>query len=287
MKSTLLRLSLLLTTALPAMAYRDLETGTFLTRDPAGFIDGPNLYAYVNQNPWTAFDPEGLDAEKISDGKYRYTLRPDLNPKTNPNVNIKGSFITNWNDSNSRECATGAQFTHGTVKNDGVHDVPKTSTWTRGDPVTKDTKPGTMVARGWVQDDKGNWHYPSMSQDKWVEKYGDAPMNHVGSFEKADKKSVTIQDQFDSKGGEMNSRKHPASDGWYEVNGSKPYDAEVSESAVVPKPVNPNEKPSQQPQQNQQNSPTQSARQTNQQTQAQTQQQQPQPQEQPNRRSGR
>jgi len=40
--------------------YRDLETGTWLSRDPAGFVDGPNLYAYVNQNPWTKFDPLGL-----------------------------------------------------------------------------------------------------------------------------------------------------------------------------------------------------------------------------------
>ena len=40
--------------------YRDLATGVFLTRDPAGFIDGPNLYTYVRQNPWTMFDPEGL-----------------------------------------------------------------------------------------------------------------------------------------------------------------------------------------------------------------------------------
>jgi len=40
--------------------FRDLETGTFITRDPAGFVDGPNLYAYVKQNPWTKFDPEGL-----------------------------------------------------------------------------------------------------------------------------------------------------------------------------------------------------------------------------------
>jgi RHS repeat-associated protein len=40
--------------------YRDLETGSFITRDPAGMIDGPNEYTYVNQNPWTRFDPEGL-----------------------------------------------------------------------------------------------------------------------------------------------------------------------------------------------------------------------------------
>jgi RHS repeat-associated protein len=44
--------------------YRDLETGTFITRDPLGFVDGPNLYAYVVQNPWTYFDPEGLKTER-------------------------------------------------------------------------------------------------------------------------------------------------------------------------------------------------------------------------------
>lgn len=40
--------------------YRDIETGVWLSRDPAGFVDGPNLYAYVKQNPWSKFDPLGL-----------------------------------------------------------------------------------------------------------------------------------------------------------------------------------------------------------------------------------
>ncbi len=43
--------------------YRDLETGVFITADPAGFVDGPNLYTYVKQNPWTSFDPEGLETK--------------------------------------------------------------------------------------------------------------------------------------------------------------------------------------------------------------------------------
>ncbi|MGF1448616.1 MAG: RHS repeat-associated core domain-containing protein [Opitutales bacterium] len=42
--------------------YRDLETGAFITRDPLGFVDGPNVYTYVRQNPWTVFDPKGLQA---------------------------------------------------------------------------------------------------------------------------------------------------------------------------------------------------------------------------------
>lgn len=41
--------------------YRDLESGTFITRDPLGFVDGPNVYTYVVQNPWTFFDPLGLN----------------------------------------------------------------------------------------------------------------------------------------------------------------------------------------------------------------------------------
>lgn len=50
------------------LAYRDLETGTFLSRDPAGMVDGPNFYAYVRQNPWTHFDPEGLYIDEDGPG---------------------------------------------------------------------------------------------------------------------------------------------------------------------------------------------------------------------------
>lgn len=44
--------------------YRDLEAGVFISRDPAGFVDGPNVYTYVKQNPWSGFDPLGLESEK-------------------------------------------------------------------------------------------------------------------------------------------------------------------------------------------------------------------------------
>jgi RHS repeat-associated protein len=48
--------------------YRDLETGLFITRDPLGFVDGPNVYTYVRQNPWTFFDPLGLNEVIVSGG---------------------------------------------------------------------------------------------------------------------------------------------------------------------------------------------------------------------------
>ena len=49
------------------MRYRDLAAGVFISRDPAGQVDGPNVYTYVKQNPWTAFDPEGLWMQPVGD----------------------------------------------------------------------------------------------------------------------------------------------------------------------------------------------------------------------------
>jgi RHS repeat-associated protein len=47
--------------------YRDIETGSFITRDPAGFVDGPNLHTYVRQNPWSRFDPSGLKLVEVGE----------------------------------------------------------------------------------------------------------------------------------------------------------------------------------------------------------------------------
>jgi RHS repeat-associated protein len=60
------------------MRYRDLETGTFLTRDPIGYADGPNVYCYVHCNPITSFDPLGLSVKvktkrKLFDRKTKVT----------------------------------------------------------------------------------------------------------------------------------------------------------------------------------------------------------------------
>ncbi|MCV6638487.1 RHS repeat-associated core domain-containing protein [Candidatus Albibeggiatoa sp. nov. NOAA] len=39
------------------------EVGRFLQRDPAGYVDGMNLYAYVRNNPLLFLDPMGLTAQ--------------------------------------------------------------------------------------------------------------------------------------------------------------------------------------------------------------------------------
>jgi len=65
--------------------YRDLETGAFITRDPLGFVDGPNMYAYVVQNPWSKFDPEGLLETVITN--QQATSLPDSADVINNYVN--------------------------------------------------------------------------------------------------------------------------------------------------------------------------------------------------------
>ena len=53
------------------LRYRDRDLGVFITRDPAGFVDGPNVYAYVRQNPWSKFDPDGLaERTRVSSETY-------------------------------------------------------------------------------------------------------------------------------------------------------------------------------------------------------------------------
>jgi len=49
------------------LRYRDLATGVFISRDPAGFVDGPNVYTYVRQNPWSHYDPVGLFIAAIAE----------------------------------------------------------------------------------------------------------------------------------------------------------------------------------------------------------------------------
>ena len=55
--------------------YRDLEAGVFISRDPLGFVDGPNVYTYVVQNPWTSFDPEGLSKVRVSMDELKSSLK--------------------------------------------------------------------------------------------------------------------------------------------------------------------------------------------------------------------
>ena len=79
------------------LRYRDLETGTFLTRDPAGFVDGPNLYGYVRQNPWSKFDPNGLSSRKTNQdvepaGKAHHKVPVSTWDKNNLPKDVQDAF---------------------------------------------------------------------------------------------------------------------------------------------------------------------------------------------------
>ena len=68
---------------------RDISVATEETASdrPFGFVDGPNLYTYVRQNPWTAFDPEGLNEVVVSGG-----VNPDTK-KDNSHDKYWGNFV--------------------------------------------------------------------------------------------------------------------------------------------------------------------------------------------------
>lgn len=49
--------------------------GRFISQDPSGMIDGPNVYTYVNNNPINSFDPFGLDTYYVN---YElFTTKPE------------------------------------------------------------------------------------------------------------------------------------------------------------------------------------------------------------------
>jgi len=62
--------------------YRDLEFGVFISRDPKGFVDGPNVYTYARQNPWSAFDPLGLAEKKKANPQVEQKFEHNFNSRS-------------------------------------------------------------------------------------------------------------------------------------------------------------------------------------------------------------
>ncbi|MFI5344065.1 MAG: RHS repeat domain-containing protein, partial [Chlamydiales bacterium] len=58
------------------LRYYDPEAGRWITTDPAGFEDGPNLYAYVHNNPLIYLDQYGLFA--LNSGRQNWLLDSPL-----------------------------------------------------------------------------------------------------------------------------------------------------------------------------------------------------------------
>jgi uncharacterized protein RhaS with RHS repeats len=43
--------------------------GRWISEDPSGFVDGPNLFSYVTNRPLTHIDPAGLQGAMVTDPK--------------------------------------------------------------------------------------------------------------------------------------------------------------------------------------------------------------------------
>src|SRR6266705_3272085 len=72
------------------------------------FVDGPNLYCYVRQNPWTKFDPEGLNGQHLEpSGDGSMHLVDDGPPCIQCHGVSAGGFNGNINSFRGIEAVTG------------------------------------------------------------------------------------------------------------------------------------------------------------------------------------
>jgi RHS repeat-associated protein len=72
--------------------YYDPQTGRYLTRDPAGYVDGPNLYKHVHNNPVNQVDPVGLQvSRRIAEQMADRTRRVGVAPKVGARVAVTDS----------------------------------------------------------------------------------------------------------------------------------------------------------------------------------------------------
>jgi RHS repeat-associated protein len=58
----------------------DPAVGRWISQDPAGFIDGPNLYAYLHNNPLSYYDRFGLSTEANDQNKFGGYFYGQLEP---------------------------------------------------------------------------------------------------------------------------------------------------------------------------------------------------------------
>ena len=93
--------------------YYDPATGRWTTPDPVGFQDGPNLYAYVKNNPLTHFDEYGL--YEVG-GRSLY----DLNGSSRRS---SGGFTTRDNAGSRREASSSSGAASRKAQNANWHTV--------------------------------------------------------------------------------------------------------------------------------------------------------------------
>ena len=91
--------------------------GRFLQRDPAGYVDGMNLYAYVQNNPIKYLDPEGLMVRWASD-KIETGIT-EASSYLETGLNIFSDYMT-------EHSAEIEQEVQGVVENSGIENLQAT-----------------------------------------------------------------------------------------------------------------------------------------------------------------
>jgi RHS repeat-associated protein len=70
------------------------DLGRFVQPDPAGFVDGANLFTYVGNNPLSAKDPVGTERQSASsDADARGTVTDKNAPATDPSKSDEGASL--------------------------------------------------------------------------------------------------------------------------------------------------------------------------------------------------
>ena len=75
--------------------YYNPLVGRFITQDPSGMIDGPNLYAYLNNNPVNLIDPWGLCGEKSLWNKSLADIWGDIQRELSKPIAIDPNLMLN------------------------------------------------------------------------------------------------------------------------------------------------------------------------------------------------
>ncbi|MFX0541567.1 SpvB/TcaC N-terminal domain-containing protein [Roseovarius sp. S4756] len=81
----------------------------WISPDPAGDIDGPNLYRYAQSNPVTYYDPTGL---QTTDTRERGTVRPVSIPDLPPEVYAAAAALSDEQRREYRALADANNFTY-------------------------------------------------------------------------------------------------------------------------------------------------------------------------------
>ena len=156
-------------------------------------------------------------------------------------ANYVGKQVQHSNPGYNGQCATGAQYTCGTVKKNGkVYDAPSTNSsagggpWKKGQSLRDHTPAkGTMIAWGFDKDGR----YPSTPAGNHTAMY-EGPVDNKGNFNAISQNRRTTDSARPSPF--SRDQENVNRNDWHVVVADKPHDPRPSQSTLVQMPDDPN-----------------------------------------------